>query len=75
MSLENKIDSVIIIEKHKDIFEQDYQIFDSESDTLTNVDINMIYINSAKDTLFIKRLIKDLEYYKTIKKLFFFIGR
>jgi len=67
--VENKVDSILLIEQYKDSFEKEYVIFDKKSDSISESDISMIYINTYKDTVFIKRLIKEHEYYKTIKNI------
>lgn len=63
-------DSVVIIEQFKNQFKKsDYEIFDTEKDSITSSDVNFIYTNSNKDSTFIKRLINEPKLRKVIKEI------
>jgi hypothetical protein len=49
----------VLIEQFKDEFDEDYEIFDNTSDSITKLELNMLYIMTAKDTSFMKRVSKE----------------
>ena len=54
----SKTDSILLIEKYKNQFEKsDYEIFDPKYDSVTKLDYSLVNIN--KDTIFLKRLLKE----------------
>tara|TARA_R110002051_G_scaffold213136_1_gene278130 strand:+ start:1275 stop:1916 length:642 start_codon:yes stop_codon:yes gene_type:complete len=60
------VDSIILIEKFEDKFNNLYEVFGSKSDSISSSDINFLSINTGNDTIFIKRLIKETEFRKSV---------
>ncbi len=58
--INSKQDSIVLIEQYNSEFKKsDYEIFDPKSDSITKTDINFLYISTDRDTVFIKRVIKE----------------
>lgn len=54
----SKIDSILLIEKYENQFSKsDYEIFDPKYDSITKLDFS--YVSIYKDTIFLKRLLKE----------------
>ena len=54
----SKIDSILLIEKYENQFDKsDYEIFDPKYDSVTKLDFS--YVSIYKDTIFLKRLLKE----------------
>ncbi len=54
----SKTDSILLIEKYNNRFEKsDYEIFDPKYDSVTKLDYS--YVSIYKDTVFLKRLLKE----------------
>lgn len=62
-------DKIVLIEQFMDEFDGDYEVFDHKSDTITKLDLNMLYIMTYKDTIFIKRVGKERDLRKVIVQL------
>jgi hypothetical protein len=65
----NKVDSIILIEQYEDRFDQVYEVFDNESDTITTLDLGMLFRSTIIDTAFVKTLIKEPKYKKLLANL------
>ena len=65
--INNKTDSIVLIEQYNNEFKKsDYEIFDPKSDSINKTDVNFLYISTNRDTVFIKRVIKEPELKKVI---------
>jgi hypothetical protein len=66
LGIKSSIDSVLLIEQFENRFDNLYEVFDSKSDSISNSDINFISINTGNDTIFIKRLINESKFRKSV---------
>ncbi|MDC3388901.1 hypothetical protein OAX11_05270 [Flavobacteriaceae bacterium] len=66
---EDKKDKIVLIEQLSEEFDGNLEILDNKSDTLTDLDVNMLYTMTYKDTVFIKRISKEKELRKVIVDL------
>jgi len=66
LGTKSTLDSIVLIEKFENKFNNLYEVFDSKSDSISNSVINFLLINTGNDTIFIKRLIKETEFRKSV---------
>lgn len=52
-------EKIVLIEQFMDEFDGDYEVLDHKSDTITKLDLNILYSTTYKDTTFIKRISKE----------------
>ncbi|WP_058106101.1 hypothetical protein [Maribacter dokdonensis] len=62
-------DKIVLIEQFMDEFDGDYEVLDHKSDTITKLDLNMLYSMTYKDTTFIKRVSKERDLRNVIIQL------
>lgn len=62
----SNVDSILLIEKFENKISNIYEVFDSKSDSISNSDINFLSINTGNDSIFIKRLIKETQFRKSV---------
>lgn len=66
---ESQKEKIVLIEQLMEKFDGDYEVLDHKSDTITNLDLNMLYSMTYKDTTFIKRVIKEKDLRNVIVQL------
>ena len=62
-------EKMVLIEQLMEEFDESYEVLDHKSDSITKLDLNMLYSMTFKDTTFIKRISKEKDLRNVIIKL------
>lgn len=69
LGLNSGKDKIVLIEQFMDEFDANHQILDNKPDTITKSDLSLLYSMTYKDTIFLKRIIKEKDIRKVITQL------
>jgi len=64
--LKSTVDSIILINKYENKLGNFYEFYDFKPDSISNFDINFLSTNTGNDTVFVKRLINEIEFRKSV---------
>jgi len=62
-------DKILLLEQFMEEFDGNYEVLDHKSDTITKLDLNMLYIMTYKDSTFIKRISNEKDLRNVIVQL------
>lgn len=65
----DKEDKIVLLEQLSKEYDNEFEIFDNQSDSISDLEVNMLYSITYKDTIFIKKIIREKELKKVIISL------
>ncbi|MEH6765971.1 MAG: hypothetical protein V7655_15815 [Aequorivita antarctica] len=69
LGINSEKEKIVLIEQFMDESDESYQILDHKIDTITKLDLSMIYIMTYKDTTFLKRIAIERDLRNVITQL------